>query len=749
MRENFVNRQKRNNFDLTHRIHGSYKMGKLYPVCHIPVTAGASVNLNMAMALQAAPLMFPVQTPIKVRLSAFYVRYRNLWHEYKDFYGNRETEKSFPFISQPSTSAIFDVGGILDHLDVPVVYYASGQQANTQTCQMSTDYPSFANYSLYYGKTNTIYPTSVYKYQNNQFPYGLTTGNSNYPIISFDEKFTQGQYTSELITFPLSRTFFDEMGRQTTLSINRVNRIYPINIQVQNSSSIVVVGAFSTKGMPSAALNGLRCTVVSSNNVTFACTTSITNNTCTISLSNSKHLSDLFSLQSEGKFLAVLIESGALSGNVKMASLLPSTIEVNSSLSRADNYKSISSGLVVNPFASENGETPQSPLSAMSLRAYESIFNCFYRRERVDPLIINGRPAYDDFCPNTSGGADTYNYRLYDVPYEIDQFTGALPSPQAGDAIPLVGLTTNVLGNKITATLVDDASGETKDYNINAVVDSDGYVTNLAYTSDIPYELRANLNARIASGFDINSLRNVSNMQRFLENSIRRGYKYVDQLLSHAGVSPQYDALNYPEYLGGQTFEFNVSKITSSSATTDAALGDFVGQMNLVAGNKHSINRYCDEDGCVMVVMSIVPIPNYPQALPHHFTELSKFDFYTSEFDKISMQPITMREVAPVQSANNNVSLNEVFGYLLPWYQHKMSYDKVRGELRTTMRDNVINRIYRGVPRLNSDFIYCNGNEINNIFQITDDNVDKIFGSILFEITMRQPMSIIGQPTFH
>ncbi|QCS35966.1 major capsid protein [Capybara microvirus Cap1_SP_66] len=742
-REDFVNKQKRNNFDLSHRVHGSYKMGLLYPISTTPVIAGSSVNIRIGAALQAAALMFPVQTPIKCRMSAFYVRYRNLWDEYKRFYGDEQTKLSFPVIQQDKGSSFWDVGGLADHLDVPIVYYGLNTGNNSQS-QFSRDCLIGKNtFALQYGKNGILAsPSQSYTYYTSQLPYSLASTDATYWDVCFDEKFVRG--LTNTMTFPQSRLITKPTGQQVTVSFNMVARCYPISKLANTATQ--PIGSFNVTDIPSAyrSFSGF---LIGSDGSQVTLTIAVSGTTATYSLPSGTTLATIRAKQDSGVNFVVYLRSKALSGSINLYSpLLPNTILYYSAVGYGKNYSPVNSGLCVNPFGATESATPTIPLSAMPFRAYESIYNCFYRKERVDPLMIDGLPAYDEYCPNVSGGKDSYNYQLHKVPFEEDRFTSALPSPQAGDA-PLVGLQSASYDGKIHVTM-KDSSGASQEYEVQSVYDDDGMITGFAYTEDIPYEVRQNLNKRILAGFDINSLRNASAMQKFLENKIRRGYKYTDQLLAHMGVSPKYNVLNMPEYLGGQTFEFDINKISSTTANDNVKLGDYAAQMQMMGASQHSINHYCDEDGLIMVVMSIVPICNYPQALPHHFLQTNKLDFFTSEFDKISMQPITYREVAPVQAANAG-NVNDTFGYQLPWDFHKRDYDKIRGEMRTTMRDFVINRIYDGVPHLNSSFIYCNQDDLNRIYQVTDENEDKIFGSFLLKITARHPMSTIGQPTFH
>ena len=78
-------------------------------------------------------------------------------------------------------------------------------------------------------------------------------------------------------------------------------------------------------------------------------------------------------------------------------------------------------------------------LSALPFRAYESIYNAFYRDIRNNPYLLNGKPEYNKYIPSVEGGADTNEYVLRFRNWEPDFLTTAVQSPQQGIA-PLVGV---------------------------------------------------------------------------------------------------------------------------------------------------------------------------------------------------------------------------------------------------------------------------------------------------------------------
>ena len=59
------------------------------------------------------------------------------------------------------------------------------------------------------------------------------------------------------------------------------------------------------------------------------------------------------------------------------------------------------------PFKSQRTGSNNYPrLLAYRFRAYESVYNAYYRDIRNNPFIVNGRPVYNKWLPTMKGGAD-------------------------------------------------------------------------------------------------------------------------------------------------------------------------------------------------------------------------------------------------------------------------------------------------------------------------------------------------------
>jgi hypothetical protein len=378
-------------------------------------------------------------------------------------------------------------------------------------------------------------------------------------------------------------------------------------------------------------------------------------------------------------------------------------------------------------------------INALPFRCYESIYNAFYRDDRNNPLIYHGEPVYNKFLLNTSGGPDDYPYRIYQRNWELDQFTSAVSSPQQGTA-PLVGITST--GD---LTFRDD---DGKEYTFAAKTSSDANVIEtVKVTENIPNSVARSIVNLATSGISINDLRNVNAFQRWLETNIRRGLKYKDQILARWGVEPADSTLDMPEFIGGYSVDVDVNTITNTAESESSPLGTFAGAATAFGGSHHQISQFCDQHGYIMAILSVVPCPVYTQLLPKMFLRENAVDYYQPEFGQIGLQPITYKEICPIETFNafGSKSLNTVFGYQRPWYDYIYSNDEAHGLFRSSMNQFLMNRTFIEPPSLNSEFLTVGDSSLNDVFSVNQPQ--KILGMIRFNITAQRPIPSVSIPS--
>lgn len=97
---------KVNNFDWSHANNLTTQIGRITPIFCDLVPAKTSFRVNPRFGLQFMPMVFPIQTRMKARISFFRYPLRALWKDYKDFIGNFREGLEEPYIDFNSTEKL-------------------------------------------------------------------------------------------------------------------------------------------------------------------------------------------------------------------------------------------------------------------------------------------------------------------------------------------------------------------------------------------------------------------------------------------------------------------------------------------------------------------------------------------------------------------------------------------------------------------------------------------------------------------
>lgn len=112
-----LKKPKRNNFNLTHDVKMSGKIGYLIPTCIMEAVPGDSFTLGSDVFMRFAPLTAPIMHRIDVTVHYFFVPNRILWSNWEKFITNSEAVAMPQMIINDSLSA--DQKKFLDYLGVP------------------------------------------------------------------------------------------------------------------------------------------------------------------------------------------------------------------------------------------------------------------------------------------------------------------------------------------------------------------------------------------------------------------------------------------------------------------------------------------------------------------------------------------------------------------------------------------------------------------------------------------------------
>lgn len=791
-----VNNQiKVNTFDWSHSNNLTTQIGRITPIfCELVPNKG-SIRINPRFGLQLMPMVFPVQTPMRARIAFFKYPLRALWKGYRDFVGNFRQGLEEPYIDFNIESALkkmASTGSLGDYLGLPTTLFGNyGTVREISTTgglysvkgnrfggsQDFTYLPGIPLNSLpSYGAFNSLSPIPSkspvgdidFTYQSpgstsidnevGVIPYidaspffGVDRINAN-SVLEFRLPWTtiSNKPTSrELSCFDASSVWCMAFASNSpTSGLNFISASYIETEKVgdQNNRFISLKFSFPESMYGDATKWRFRVFL----NIFASIGRRISGNDTAWSFSLTP-LGAAFTgltggVRKDG--FKVRVTSFGLKGTARY--YLTSDKPVDLTLSSSPYYNSKS-----------NNKDNQIKISAYAFRAYEGIYNAYYRDNRNNPYFINGEVQYNQWIPSYEGGADSNIYELHYANWEKDFLTTAVQTPQQGTA-PLVGITT------YTETVSDEQTGLTSEMSRVALVDEDGRRYQVAFDSDkdglqgVKYvELDNDVKLRqprnlidiATSGISISDLRNVNAYQKFLELNMRKGYSYRDIIEGRFDVKVRYDELLMPEFFGGFSRDIDMHSITQTidqqrgdDNSYKNALGSQAGVAGVRGDSNNAIECFCDEESIVMGVLIVTPMPVYTQLLPKHFTYRGLLDHYQPEFNHIGFQPILYKEVCPIQAYNENPkSLGETFGYNRPWYEYVQKYDVAHGLFRTDLSNFLMHRVFNEKPQLARSFLLIDPEQVTDVFSVTETS-DKVYGQIYFDCTARLPISRVAIP---
>lgn len=725
------NRINVNSFDWSHVNNLTTNFGRITPVFCELVPAKGSLRVNPEFGLELMPMVFPVQTRMFARLNFFKVTLRSMWEDYSDFISNFRDDLEEPYIncSPVSFSKMFTTGSLGDYLGVPTrkSYYASSEYLTSSVLpcseskrirliDSSQSWESIVS-NLGFNKTLSTLPGSS---------CASTYDDSSTVLLSSNPMKVQRYKNANFEFYIINDVKRDYISHGLLVGIvpgNTVVRTWDFNIPVDNQNPLFRIS---------------------------------------IPLGDMVSLFKNQNSTADGIQFYVLLPSADMPSSSDLAA---STFTVYDTPQDSEiTFDSF-------PFKSRKTGTDSFPrLLAYRFRAYESVYNAYYRDIRNNPFVVNGRPVYNKWLPTMKGGADDTVYELHQCNWERDFLTTAVPNPQQGANAPLVGLT---VGDVVTRSedgtysvqkqtvLVDeDGSKYGVSYKVSedgerlVGVDYDPVSEKTPVTAINSYAELAALATEQGSGFTIETLRYVNAYQKFLELNMRKGFSYKQIMQGRWDIDIRFDELLMPEFIGGISRELSMRTVEqtvdqqneSSEGLYAEALGSKTGIAGVYGNTPNNIEVFCDEESYIIGLLTVTPVPVYTQLLPKDFVYNGLLDHYQPEFDRIGFQPITYKEICPLNFDITDIEeMNKTFGYQRPWYEYVAKYDSAHGLFRTHMKNFIMNRTFSGLPQLGQQFLLVNPDTVNQVFSVTE-YTDKIFGYVKFNATARLPISRVAIP---
>lgn len=715
------NRIDVNSFDWSHVNNLTTNFGRITPVFCELVPAKGSLRINPEFGLELMPMVFPVQTRMFARLNFFKVTLRSMWEDYSDFISNFRDDLEEPYIlSGPQNFAtILGTGSLGDYLGVPT------RNAGNEV-SLTANPVQCANNSMLVFSPSVTLQEAASSFLSNTIPNStcsLSIGNSD------------GR--NQVAFFGVNLAGYNDAMRSYKLTIG----IKKDNGKDKESYAGAIV--FSSASNVYDRFE----------NVTFVWNDSTSLYETTISFNDKQYPS-----------VRVLLQTAP---GIASSSLWQFGLNTASAVAYVEESETT---YQTTPFATKD-KPANLRLLAYRFRAYEAVYNAYYRDIRNNPFVVDGRPVYNKWLPTMKGGADNTTYSLHQANWERDFLTTAVPNPQQGANAPLVGLT---VGDVVTRSedgtysiqkqtvLVDeDGSKYGVSYKVSedgerlVGVDYDPVSEKTPVTAINSYAELAALATEQGSGFTIETLRYVNAYQKFLELNMRKGFSYKQIMQGRWDIDIRFDELLMPEFIGGisrelsmRTVEQTVDQQSESSQGQYAeALGSKTGIAGVYGSTSNNIEVFCDEESYIIGLLTVTPVPIYTQMLPKDFLYNGLLDHYQPEFDRIGFQPITYKEVCPLNLGVTDTvdKANQTFGYQRPWYEYVAKYDSAHGLFRTNMKNFVMSRVFSGLPQLSQQFLLVDPDTVNQVFSVTE-YTDKIFGYVKFNATARLPISRVAIP---
>nr|DAX11345.1 MAG TPA: Major capsid protein [Microviridae sp.] len=727
------NRIDVNSFDWSHVNNLTTDFGRITPVFCELVPAKGSLRVNPEFGLELMPMAFPVQTRMFARLNFFKVTLRSMWEDYSDFISNFRDDLEEPYI-KPSSVAfpkMCTTGSLGDYLGLPTKTAYSSPFAAVNLARCSANSYLLASAIVSDAVVSSLNQADSFVHGASCSASGVPKSNpaivASYPVTSVLSNSPKGL----TVSFTIPATGLSYVGNK---SIIRVMAVVS-GSAAGSSAGYSYVDISATAGSPVSG---------------------------TLDVKFEKALPSASFL-----YLAFsCLETPSSTSPVTFGSTVYAPASVNVRAIRESNEEVLYDNY---PFATATN--PSAPrLLAYRFRAYEAVYNAYYRDIRNNPFVVNGRPVYNKWLPNMKGGADTTLYELHQCNWERDFLTTAVPNPQQGANAPLVGL---VMGDVVTRA--DDGTYSVQKQTV--LVDEDGSKYGLSYkvsedgerlvgvdydpvsektpvTAINSYAELAALATEQGSGFTIETLRYVNAYQKFLELNMRKGFSYKQIMQGRWDIDIRFDELLMPEFIGGISRELSMRTVEqtvdqqneTSQGQYAEALGSKTGIAGVYGSTSNNIEVFCDEESYIIGLLTVTPVPVYSQLLPKDFTYNGLLDHYQPEFDRIGFQPITYKEVCPMNFTKQNVKdMDKTFGYQRPWYEYVAKYDSSHGLFRDSMRNFIMSRFFASSPELSKQFLLVDPDTVNQVFSVTE-YTDKIFGYVKFNATARLPISRVAIP---
>lgn len=351
-------------------------------------------------------------------------------------------------------------------------------------------------------------------------------------------------------------------------------------------------------------------------------------------------------------------------------------------------------------------------VSALPFRAYQFIWNEFYRDKDLQPAAVFSKGSGNDTTTSTA---------LRNACWEKDYFTSSRVTPQKGTAVslpltgnaPVVSNAANITvrGGTGAMTNLTSATGAAGSNVLASNATTAATAMNFGADGTTTTGLKADLSSVTAA--TINDLRIATALQRYKENMSRWGSNYRERILAAFGVNPQDGRFQVPEYLGGGSQKIQFSEVLQTAPGTDP-VADMKGH-GISAQRSNKYKFYSPEHGFIISVLIVRPRTQYFQGLNKMWSRSTKEAYFQPELQYLGQQNVLNKEVYAAHATPGGT-----FGYQDRYDEYRRVEDRVAGDFKTTLKDWHMAREFGTTPALNATFVEAN--PTNRIYAITTDD---------------------------
>ena len=388
-------------------------------------------------------------------------------------------------------------------------------------------------------------------------------------------------------------------------------------------------------------------------------------------------------------------------------------------------------------------------INALPFRAYQAIYNEFYRDQNLCPEI--------EFSKGDGASESDVIGQIRKRAWRHDYFTSCLPFAQKGAPVSLplgstapVVYTSQGLVNTGLMRLALPDEDPSMPYGTVIINGSDNDKSAFHNNSgDAPpfgnlnYDPNGTLQVDLsnATAATVADLRQAFQLQRFLERNARGGSRYIEALYHQFKVISSDARLQRPEYLGGGKSPVVISEVLQTSETTENNALGTLGGRGVSVGNSNNFKRYFEEHGWIIGIMSIMPKSSYMQGLHRQYSRFEALDYAFPVFAHLGEQEVLLKEIYVSANPEEN---EDVFGYQERYAEYRFKPDVITGEFKTTLDFWHQGRIFSAKPALNQNFIECSPRY--DIFSVTDETEHHFISQIYINCQAIRPLPRFGTP---